>query len=233
MSNWNRFWIGGGGALLPLFVTLLAIDLTSIIDHAGSYTIGTYVGTAIRYFVLFALGGIVAALNYDEVQPIKLVQLGIAAPALIASYVNAQQPAKIAQTTTQPPRQSIMLDLSPIATAHAMDYRASDGRIVLAASFLSDVLEGATRPLPKMAVEPRPRDGALERAIIDARQSAAEAAAAADKAKADAARAAVEPSRDSTSAAQRSATDSLNAAQKANSDILILEDVARTAGATR
>src|SRR5277367_3721758 len=96
MTPWQRFWIGGGGALLPVIATLLALDLGSMIDHYKDYTVGAYVGTTIRYALLFVLGGAVASLNYDEVQPIKLVQLGIAAPALVASYVNAAQAPKTA-----------------------------------------------------------------------------------------------------------------------------------------
>ena len=72
MTTSNRFWIGGGGALLPLLVTLLAVDLAPLIDNAPHLTIGTYVGAAIRYLLLFAIGGVVAALNSDEIQPIKL-----------------------------------------------------------------------------------------------------------------------------------------------------------------
>jgi hypothetical protein len=131
MTYWTRFWIGGGGALLPLLVTLLAVDIGPLIDKAPHLTIGTYVGAAIRYLVLFTLGGIVAALNSDEVQPIKLVQLGIAAPALISTYVNAQSlkppPAQTAAV------QSRMFSLDVISSAHAADARARDeGRILTA-----------------------------------------------------------------------------------------------------
>ena len=116
MTHWRRFWIGGGGALLPLLVTLLAVDLAYIIDYYRDYTFGTYVGTALRYVLLFAAGGAVAALNTDEINPIKLVQIGIAAPALIASYVNAQ-PSRVASL----PDHSSIAVLSFISPVNAME----------------------------------------------------------------------------------------------------------------
>jgi hypothetical protein len=124
MTSSTRFWIGGGGAMLPLLVTLLAVDLGPLIDHPSALSIGTYVGAAIRYIVLFAIGGIVAALNSDEVQPVKLVQLGIAAPALISTYVNAQPPK---QPVGQPPSARVsMYSFDLVSSAHAAGPAARD-----------------------------------------------------------------------------------------------------------
>lgn len=236
MNHWRRFWIGGGGALLPLLVTLLAIDLANIIDHFRDYTIGTYVGTALRYLVLFALGGIVAALNSDEMKPIKLVQLGIAAPALIASYVNAQ-PAKMPPDQAQPrAEQTRLMSLDFISSAYAMEKRPALDRSFLMAGFLSDVLQSATRPLPnldspnsnKLQVQDR---AAIERAIDDARQSAARAAAAAKKAAADADKLNQGSSPSEISTVQKSANDSLAASQKATSDVKALDAINRSEAA--
>src|SRR5215213_3012020 len=139
MSNTRRFWIGGAGALLPLLVTLLAVDLANIIDHYRDYSFGTYVGTSLRYLALFGLGGVVAALNSDEIQPIKLVQLGIAAPALIASYVNAQPP-KI-QTVQHLPLVNSQLSLAFVGSAYAGDAAPERVRTYQMAGFFSDVAQ--------------------------------------------------------------------------------------------
>jgi len=225
MSYATRFWIGGGGALLPLLVTLLAVDLGPLIDNAPHLTIGTYVGAAIRYLVLFTLGGIVAALNSDEVQPIKLVQLGIAAPALISTYVNAQAPKPAATQTAAVHSRMFSVDL--ISSAHAADAGArDDGRIVVA-QFFSDVFRAATAPLQRqVAPSPPPVDkAAVDRAIENARASTASATAAAEKAAADAAKLDHQSTPEAISSVQKSADDARTAAQKAQSDIKTLGDV--------
>ncbi len=157
----RRFWIGGGGALLPLLVTLIATDLSSIIDHYDLLTPGLVVGTGIRYLALFVLGGIVAMANTDEQKAIKLVQLGIAAPALISSYLNVGSPSGGA-----------LADMSLVRPAMAAPM-AESGAPVQVAGFLRDVLRGSTgtvgeavkkEPPPRVVepVEP-PRDAAPTR----------------------------------------------------------------------
>jgi hypothetical protein len=229
MTFWTRFWIGGGGALLPLLVTLLAVDLGPLIDGASQFSLGTYVGAAIRYLVLFTLGGIVAALNSDEVQPIKLVQLGIAAPALIATYVNAQSPKPPAvQTAAVHAR---MLSLNVISSVQAAQAGVGgDGRIVVA-EFLTDLLRSATAPLQRTA-PPAQNQADVDRAIANARSSAASATAAAAKAAADAAKLDHQSTPEAISSVQRSADDARTAAQKAQSDVKALGEVTRS-GATR
>jgi hypothetical protein len=226
MTYWNRFWIGGGGALLPLLVTLLAVDIGPMIDNAPHLTVGTYVGAAIRYLVLFTIGGVVAALNSDEVQPIKLVQLGIAAPALIATYVNAQPPKPLAvQTATA---HSPMLSLDVISSAHAADAGArGDGRVLMA-GFFSDVLQGATSPLSRVTPPAAQQDrAAVDRAIENARTSAASSAAAAEKAATDASKLDPQSTSEAISSVQKSAEDARTAAQKAQSDLKALGDVSK------
>jgi len=227
MNGWRRFWIGGGGALLPMLVTLLALDLASLIDHAGEFSMGTYVGAAIRYVILFVLGGIVAALNSDEVQPIKLVQLGIAAPALVASYVNAQPP----KSDVPPQPRHATLDL--ISSAQAMDQiRAPRGTLVLA-GFLADVLQGIAVPLPSIRppnipvnpTAPAPTPPATPNINKDASEalqntvdSAKQAAEAAEKAAAAARDAAEQPSPENIRAVKEKANEAATAAQRAASD---------------
>ncbi|HJT44596.1 MAG TPA: hypothetical protein VJ750_13980 [Rhizomicrobium sp.] len=149
MTPWKRFWIGGGGALLPLLVTLLAVDISQIVDSRTSITLGVYIGAVLRYLVLFILGGIVAWLNSDEDKPLKLVQLGIGAPAIISSLINAAPPVKHTAFLER------HIDFALIATAHA---READGASqapqgIQLAGFVSDVFKGATRNLPNAAVQ--------------------------------------------------------------------------------
>jgi hypothetical protein len=217
--------------MLPLLVTLLAVDLGPLIDNPTQFTIGTYVGAAIRYLVLFTIGGFVAALNSDEIQPVKLVQLGIAAPALIASYVNAQSPkSPITQTAAG---HVSMLSLNVVSSAYAAGAGARDDRPILMAQFFSDVLRSAIAPLPRV---PPPlslqEKHVVDRAIENARASAASATEAAEKAASDAARLADQSTPEAISSVQKSADDARIAAQKAEENIKTLDDVTR-AGAIR
>jgi hypothetical protein len=222
MTSSTRFWIGGGGAMLPLLVTLLAVDLGPLIDHPTVLSVGTYVGAGIRYIVLFAIGGIVAALNSDEVKPVKLVQLGIAAPALISTYVNAQPPK---QPIAQPPAARVgMYSIDLVSSAHASEPAThDDGRIVVA-QFFSDVLRAATAPLPRVMPPPVAQDqAAVDRAIENARASAASAAAAAQKAAEDAARLDHQSTAETISSVKKSAANAQSAAEKAQQDIKTLD----------
>jgi hypothetical protein len=230
MTTSNRFWIGGGGALLPLLVTLLVVDLAPLIDNAPHLTIGTYVGAAIRYLLLFAIGGVVAALNSDEIQPIKLVQLGIAAPALISSYVNSQQPKPPTQTTAVQIR---MVSLDVVSSAYAAGIGARDDRPVVMAQFFQDVFKSVIAPLPREVKplptpSPVPDNAAVDRAIENARASAASATAAAEKAASDAATLDHQSTPEAISSVQKAADDARIAAQKAQKDIKTLGDVSKT-----
>lgn len=149
MSWQQRFAIGGGGALLPILATLLALDIPSIVDHIHLYTVGVFVGTALRYALLFVLGGIVAALNSDESKPIKLVQIGIAAPALIAAYANAQgsAPPKPPVALSEPAGNHVGTpDLASVTTAAETADTSPVPRPLLAQSWLTDVLKGLKGP---------------------------------------------------------------------------------------
>ena len=85
----KRFLLGGGGAMMPVLVSILAVDVGAQLIAGQSYTMPEILGTAIRYAVLFLIGGLVAYLHVDEEKPFKLFELGIAAPALITSLVTA------------------------------------------------------------------------------------------------------------------------------------------------
>src|SRR5262245_9004119 len=104
MSKIAVFSLGGLGGLLPVLTGVLAVDLASVIDHANLLTLGNYLGYLIRVAVLIILGGTVALLNVEVRQPLTLVQLGIAAPALITAYING---AAITPPNTEHPQAKI------------------------------------------------------------------------------------------------------------------------------
>ncbi|RUM94423.1 MAG: hypothetical protein DSZ28_03295 [Thiothrix sp.] len=90
MTAQRRFLLGGGGALMPVLVSLLAIDLGAFLDSRSDLTTGNIIGFGIRYLILFVVGGVVAYLHEDEHKSFKLFELGIVAPALITSLITAQ-----------------------------------------------------------------------------------------------------------------------------------------------
>src|SRR6266478_3652663 len=117
MSRTGMFCLGALGGLLPILVSLLTIDLAPIIDHPNVLSLGNYVGYAIRIIVLIILGGTMALLNREVKEPFALVQLGIAAPALVTSFINAVPPAK-----AQP--EHAYFSIVSTANAHELDSKA-------------------------------------------------------------------------------------------------------------
>jgi hypothetical protein len=144
MSNIIRFSIGGLGGLLPVLASLVAVDLASfasIIDNHG-ITEGLVIGYVVRTVGLFALGGIMATLNSEVKTPLALVQIGIAAPALVTSYLTGA--AAVSKSTTTGYMEGIF-----ISQAYA-----SDKQIQIAGGFLSDVLRGITPGLGRLQIGP-------------------------------------------------------------------------------
>ena len=88
MTTVRRGLLGGVGALLPVSVSLLAVDLPKTFEHISALVI---LGWAVKAVVLFFLGALVAGLHRDERSPLKLLELGIVAPALITTLVNGAQ----------------------------------------------------------------------------------------------------------------------------------------------
>ena len=145
MSSCQRFAIGGVGGLLPLLVSFVSFDPATVITYLGALPLGIYVGYAIKTFVLFALGGTVAVLS-DSRTPWTLVQLGIAAPALITSFING---AAVSGPTDNARRANSSIAI--ISSAYAAE--ASGETPFISAGFLGDVVRGATVPLPKIQRE--------------------------------------------------------------------------------
>lgn len=87
MTPKKRFLLGGIGAILPVFISLITIDIASSLYT--KFTAIFIVGLLLRYFFMFLIGGFVSYLHDDENKPFKLVELGIAAPALLSSIISA------------------------------------------------------------------------------------------------------------------------------------------------
>lgn len=140
MSAKQRFFIGGLGALMPVLVSLLAIDIGAMLDSGGNLTTGNIVGFVIRYLILFGIGGFVAYLHNDEQKPFKLFELGIAAPALLTSLITAQ-----GLSTIQPAGEQHAWGISFMRSAHAGEtIEQTTAPVMLASGFLDDVFKGAS-----------------------------------------------------------------------------------------
>ncbi len=85
LTTRNKILIGGLGALTPIIMNLLVIDLENLLLNLTIISVIAYI---IKVAILFYIGGIVAYLNKDEQKPIKLFQLGIYAPAMIIAFMN-------------------------------------------------------------------------------------------------------------------------------------------------
>ena len=90
MTKRERILIGGVGGLVPVLMFLITGDFDRFFSH---FALGVLCGYLVRATVLFFIGGFVANLYQEETQRIKVFQLGLGAPAMIAGFL-AVSPAK-------------------------------------------------------------------------------------------------------------------------------------------
>ena len=88
MKTYQKILIGGLGALMPVVLNLLVVDLHILFLDL---TLVAFLAYLTRVIILFSLGGLVAFFHKDENSPLKLFQLGLAAPALITGLLNGGQ----------------------------------------------------------------------------------------------------------------------------------------------
>lgn len=107
MTTRHKVLVGGLGALTPVLMNLLIVDLNRLLINLTILVVGAYL---IKVVVLFYLGGLVAYLHKDEHSPLKLFELGIAAPALITAFINAENVPvqQIPPSNTGTPTSSIL-----------------------------------------------------------------------------------------------------------------------------
>jgi hypothetical protein len=87
MTKRERFLIGGVGGLAPVLMFLITGDFARFFSHIAALTLFGYF---VRAGLLFFIGGFVANLYRDETQPMKIFQLGLGGPAMIAGFLAAQ-----------------------------------------------------------------------------------------------------------------------------------------------
>jgi hypothetical protein len=80
-----KILIGGLGALAPIILNLLVVDLQTTFTNITFLVVFGYL---IRVGVLFAIGGGMAYFHKDERNALKLFEIGIVAPALITALMN-------------------------------------------------------------------------------------------------------------------------------------------------
>lgn len=107
----KRFIFAGLGGLAPLLMNLVVIDLQTLLLDLTLLAVLSYL---IRVVALFVLGGIVGWLHKTECDPVKLFQLGIAAPALITAAINGGQ-----VTIPEKPAEAVLRTSLFVATAWA------------------------------------------------------------------------------------------------------------------
>lgn len=86
MNARARFLTGGVGALVPILLNLVVVDLDTQLQDVTALSVVSYL---LRNIALFVVGGIVVTFfNASEESPPKLFQLGIVAPALLTALLN-------------------------------------------------------------------------------------------------------------------------------------------------
>jgi hypothetical protein len=87
-SEKMRFLAGGVGGVAPVLVSLVVVDLESILLRVTFWAVVSYL---IRVCALFTVGGLVGWFHKRENELFKVFQLGIAAPALIMAALNGNR----------------------------------------------------------------------------------------------------------------------------------------------
>lgn len=85
LTTRRKIMIGGVGALTPIVLNLLVVDLKTTFATTTALVL---LGYLIRVVGLFYLGGLVAYFHKEEKSALKLFELGIVAPALITALMN-------------------------------------------------------------------------------------------------------------------------------------------------
>ena len=101
LTTRTKILIGGVGALTPIILNLLVVDLQTTFT---SITVVVVVGYLIRVGVLFCIGGGMAYFHKEEKSALKLFEIGIVAPALITALMNGTTNVKDpnARASTEP-----------------------------------------------------------------------------------------------------------------------------------
>ena len=89
MTGRERFFAGILGALMPICAIVLTLDMSIIFDENSGLSTGQLIGIVIQFIIFLFVGGTVAYMHSDEVKAYKLFQIGMATPALLASFTTS------------------------------------------------------------------------------------------------------------------------------------------------
>jgi cell division septation protein DedD len=130
MTTKKRLIIGALGGITPYILTLLIVDFASALRDFEFFD---GVGLAVRCIVLVFAGALVAYFNKSEPDEFKLFQLGVAAPALLATGINgysiSDQDSTVAAGTTEsaaPAPENASFFSSIFASAYAQEAAADN-----------------------------------------------------------------------------------------------------------
>ena len=158
MTALNRFLWGGLGGLAPILATFVILEAHTIglyleeLRQGGSLL--TLVGYGVRVVGLFVVGGLWAGLHKSEIDPKKLFQLGIVAPAMITGRISA---SNINASTSEVEMTSLE---RPAAMAQLAE-RSTGGEVMT-----RSVMSQREEPQPDQSGQPRPRDTEPVRSFI-------------------------------------------------------------------
>jgi SPOR domain len=157
MNGMQRCMIGSMGGLAAMLTKYLSQHhdkIANLIENGQSdkaYAI--IAGLGIVSAILMFLGGLIGWASREDI-PLKLVTLGVSAPALVTTWAVTNQPAREV-LPPQSDQSSIFLDTPAqgifISSAHAADLRLSFAPPILAAS----VFDGVKEVLGIDRIEPR------------------------------------------------------------------------------
>ena len=150
MTALNRFLWGGLGGLAPILATFVILEAHTIglyleeLHQGGSML--TLIGYGVRVIGLFVVGGLWAGLHKSEVDPKKLFQLGIVAPAMITGMISASNINASADEVE-------MTSLERPAAMAQLTERSTGGEVMT-----RSVMSQREDPQPDQTGQPRPRD---------------------------------------------------------------------------
>ena len=117
LSSKERIFIGGVGALVPMFATFPVEDYLEFLYYPDRIQLVS--GFLIRALALFAVGSFWVYLHKSEHDPMKVFQLGIVAPAMILGVVNANNVTSDTSGQTAPDSQRSLTGWSIVTSALA------------------------------------------------------------------------------------------------------------------
>lgn len=142
----TRLIIGGIGGIAPIIISLLVVDLNSLINDLQTMDI---IGLAVRCTVLIFIGALVGYLHQDESEPFKVFQLGIAAPALLTTAINGYgvigPNAALKELKAENTQQNNNWSLQLISSAYAAETKTNKHKYINSNAFQEPKISNVER----------------------------------------------------------------------------------------